>query len=182
MAVRDAVDIKEKARADQWEQLIIAPLNSTWRGEKIVRRVVIIDGLDRCDEEADIKGVLEVLPMIHSVVGIELRIIIFSRPEKFVREGFAGIQGLPEFAEHHEFVRQVSLDDHSRQGVEQDIRAYISNKSGNAYGGNRTLTTTTGLVKTVPSSSPVFLEASSSTLPRPATSYPLTRTRMQRTH
>jgi hypothetical protein len=74
---------------DQWEQLIINPLSKLDRNSCPSTILFVIDALDECDSEGDIRIILGVLTTPKLLSNIRLRIFITSRPD--TRHGFRKI-------------------------------------------------------------------------------------------
>lgn len=67
-SVEDAVtkdpDIGRKSLKEQWDKLILQPLlQSKPPDQQGVKRVVVIDALDECDREEDIRLIIRLLPL-----------------------------------------------------------------------------------------------------------------------
>ncbi|KAL6400991.1 hypothetical protein AUP68_16711 [Ilyonectria robusta] len=78
--IKEAIDddpmIFGKASREQFEQLIMLPV------------VIVIDALDECERDADIKFLIDGLSRATSVQSLRLRIVVTSRPELPIRLGF----------------------------------------------------------------------------------------------
>ncbi|KAF2835972.1 hypothetical protein M501DRAFT_1007778 [Patellaria atrata CBS 101060] len=87
-------NISKKTLKDQFETLIFQPLLKT----KIVslqasRVVLVVDALDKCDREEDIKVILHLLSELKNISPVHLRIFLISRPELPIRLGFKKMSG-----------------------------------------------------------------------------------------
>lgn len=87
-AVRKQPDIASKSRNDQWTKLIAQPLAEGRTEPSHAVLVMVVDGLDECDDDNDMKGLVTVLAQASAVPGVRLRILITSRPETPIRLGF----------------------------------------------------------------------------------------------
>lgn len=85
--------ISQHSFRDQWEQLIINPLSKLDSDSYPSVIVLVLDALDECDNERDIRIILRLLAMTRALRGNRLRIFITSRPEIPIRCGF---QQIPE--------------------------------------------------------------------------------------
>jgi hypothetical protein len=88
--IADDNDIGNQPLREQWHQLIINPLT------KVVSRsqtsfVLVIDALDECDSEADIRAILNLLVEARTLQTTRLRIFLTSRAEVPIRHGFSKI-------------------------------------------------------------------------------------------
>jgi hypothetical protein len=82
--------------------------------------VIVIDALDECDRENDIKRVLQLLASTRDIRTVRFRVLITSRPEIPIRHGFLRI---PD-GEHQDFV----LHDISQSIVDYDISIFLESK------------------------------------------------------
>jgi hypothetical protein len=115
--VRKAIDadpdLPKKALRDQFEKLILQPLGCIHRATAIV---IIIDALDECDGEKDVKTIISLLAKANAPRSVRLRIFITSRPELPIRLGFKDIQGKYQGLALHQIPEPV---------VEQDISTFL---------------------------------------------------------
>ncbi|KAG4436380.1 hypothetical protein IFR05_008136 [Cadophora sp. M221] len=118
-AIQENQDIALCSLRDQWNQLILSPLS------KVISRttatiLLVIDALDECDSERDIRVLLRLLTQTSSLENIRLRIFITSRPEIAIRCGFSQI---PE-AERQVFV----LHEIQPTIVNRDLTLFFQNR------------------------------------------------------
>ncbi|EXJ87253.1 hypothetical protein A1O3_04212 [Capronia epimyces CBS 606.96] len=105
-AIMAQKDIAAQSLRDQWDQLILNPLSMLDTRAAPPAIVLVLDALDECDSERDIRIVLRLLATTRLSTGkVRLRIFITSRPETPIRCGFSQI---PE-AERQVFVLQDIL-------------------------------------------------------------------------
>ncbi|KAF4964049.1 hypothetical protein FSARC_7998 [Fusarium sarcochroum] len=116
-AISEQPDIAEHSLRDQWEQLILNPLSSLTRSACPHTIVLILDALDECDSEKDIRVILRVLATARTLNITKLRIFITSRPEIPIRHGFAMIPDV----EQQVFV----LHEISANLVDRDLSLYF---------------------------------------------------------
>ena len=116
-AIRERSDIASKPLRDQWCQLILGPLSKLNGNYYRSSYVLVVDALDECDDENNIRTVLDILAEVRSLETVQLRILITSRPEVPIRHGFCDI---PE-AEHEDFV----LHNISPAIVDNDISIFL---------------------------------------------------------
>ena len=109
--------ISTKAPRDQWEQLILQPLQKLPAGSPDTRLVLVIDALDECDDDRDASLILQLFSQIDTISSIQLRVFITSRPERHIGFGF---RSLPQRI-HHCFV----LHEIPAQIVDNDIRIFL---------------------------------------------------------
>lgn len=90
-AITHQENIAAHSLRDQWDQLILRPL-SRLNGDPAPSTIVLVmDALDECDSERDIRIILRLLATTKSLSNIRLRVFITSRPEIPVRCGFSQI-------------------------------------------------------------------------------------------
>ncbi|TGO84389.1 hypothetical protein BPOR_0510g00050 [Botrytis porri] len=89
-SVKKAIDldpnISSKSLAKQFEQLISKPLSELNSSPQTL--VLVIDALDECEREEDIKTILHLLTKINQLKSVCSRIFVTSRPETPIRLGF----------------------------------------------------------------------------------------------
>ncbi|KAI9776915.1 MAG: hypothetical protein M1839_009157, partial [Geoglossum umbratile] len=91
--VRKALDadpgISERVLKDQFDKLILHPLLEIQRApSQALAYVVVIDALDECEREEDIRVILQLLARTKDIKPVSLRILVTSRPELPIRLGF----------------------------------------------------------------------------------------------
>ncbi len=99
-AIRKRSDIASKPPRDQWRQLILGPLSKLHSSSYPSSYILVINALDKCDDENNIRIILGLLSEARSLETVRLRIFTTSRPEIPIRHGFYDI---PE-AEHEDCV------------------------------------------------------------------------------
>ena len=96
--VRKAIDadptISGKVMKEQFEKLVLQPFSEIKHtSAQIPKLVIVIDALDECEREGDIKTILYLLSQIRHVRSFSLRIFVTSRPELPIRLGFKDMSG-----------------------------------------------------------------------------------------
>jgi NACHT domain len=103
-------DIASQTLRDQWNQLVLRPLSKLEAGSLQSPLVLVVDALDECEGENDIRGILQLFNEAKSLANIRLRVFITSRPESPIRLGFRAMPWIV----YHEFflhnVRQTIID------------------------------------------------------------------------
>jgi hypothetical protein len=100
-AVTEHKVIASQSLRDQWQRLIIRPLSKLKSSNSSPSSyVLIVDALDECDNENDIRTILQLLTEARMLETVRLRVFLTSRPEIPMRHGFYHI---PE-AKHEDFV------------------------------------------------------------------------------
>lgn len=119
-AIRDHNDILGQSIQDQWNQLILGPLGKLTKNPVALQTVVlVIDALDECDSESDIRLILRALASAASLRNIRLRILITSRPDTPIRHS---VKRIPETGRAVAVLHQISL-----YVVNQDLSLFFQN-------------------------------------------------------
>ncbi|CRK31492.1 hypothetical protein BN1708_005493 [Verticillium longisporum] len=106
-------DIASKSLGEQFRMLVLKPLENVSVASSMT---VVIDALDECDGENDIKAIITQLSQIKKITSIPLNFFITSRNEPPIREGFKSIQST---------VGELKLEEVSDPSVEQDIERFL---------------------------------------------------------
>jgi hypothetical protein len=115
--------ISHKALKDQFEKLILQPLlGITQTRSQIAARVIVIDALDECEREADVRAILQLLARTKNIRPVPLRIVVTSRPELHIRLGFK------EMA--NGTYQDLVLHEVPRTTIEHDIRLFLEHELG----------------------------------------------------
>jgi hypothetical protein len=80
--------------------------------------VIVIDALDECDGENDVRLILELLFKLQEIQSIHLRVFLTSRPELPIRLGFKKEKN------HHDLI----LHELPKPVIEHDIRLFLTQK------------------------------------------------------
>ncbi|KAM0294477.1 hypothetical protein ACHAPM_011216 [Fusarium culmorum] len=78
--------------------------------------VIVIDALDECESDADIRLLLDLLSTVRSTDSLQARVLVTSRPELPVRLGFRSIDGAYEDLELHRISQSI---------IELDISIFL---------------------------------------------------------
>ena len=116
-AVMEHGNIANLSLPDQWRQLVLQPLSKLSKDFCPSSYIVVIDALDECDNDDNIRVILHLLVEARLLKMIRLRFFLTSRPEIPVRYGFCQI---PD-GEHQDFV----LHNISRSTVDHDIFIFL---------------------------------------------------------
>ncbi|KAI3329259.1 vegetative incompatibility protein HET-E-1 [Xylariaceae sp. AK1471] len=114
--VKNAIDadpaIFERALRKQFEKLILKPLSTiTPRNQETNILVIVIDALDECDRDEDVRLIIYLLSRASASSPIQLRIFLTSRPELPIRLGFQKIKGTYQDLTLHEIQEPVITHD-----------------------------------------------------------------------
>ena len=120
--VRKAIDadpgISGRLMKEQFENLIFQPLSEV--GEisvTMLKLVIVIDALDECERDGDIRNILYLLSQTRRLQPIHIRIFLTSRPELPVRLGFKKMS-----AHAHQ---DVILQDIPKVTIAGDISSFL---------------------------------------------------------
>lgn len=123
--VRNAIDaepkISEKPLKEQFEKLIFQPLSQMQlTPTQVSKLVIVVDALDECEREGDIKNILYLLAQTQYLKTFHMRIFLTSRPDLPVRLGFKKLS-----ADAHQ---DVVLQDIPQATIEHDISAFLKDE------------------------------------------------------
>ena len=116
-AISQRPDIVTMALKDQWQHLVLGPLSKIVRSNLLTSFVVVVDALDECDDDLDIRVIIELLRDLSTVKQIRLLVLLTSRPEVPIRLGFRILS-----ADEH---RGVELHSIAPLIVNSDIHLYL---------------------------------------------------------
>ncbi|KAL8913505.1 MAG: hypothetical protein Q9171_001693 [Xanthocarpia ochracea] len=96
-------DVLRQGLRNQWKELILIPLSrASISGYPTVN--IIIDALDECGSDDDIKIILQLLVEVKSLNAANLGVFVTSRPEVMIRLGF---DAMPEITHHRLDLRDI---------------------------------------------------------------------------
>ncbi|KAF2468687.1 WD40 repeat-like protein [Lindgomyces ingoldianus] len=113
-AVAERSDIGSQSLRDQWHHLVLGPLSKL---EGPLSYILIVDALDECDDENNIRLIVQLLAEARSLESVRLRVFLTSRPEVPIRHGFSQVP----HAEHKDFVLHNILS----SIVDNDISLFL---------------------------------------------------------
>lgn len=120
-AVRDDPDIATKEMGKQFKALIMTPLlalSSKPNPSATPTSVVVIDALDECERDEDIRLILRLLPELQQSKFIRMRVFLTSRPELEIRLGFS------KFSDHKDFI----LHEIPQEVVDHDLSLFLNHR------------------------------------------------------
>jgi archaellum biogenesis ATPase FlaH len=83
------------------EWLVLSPL-SNLQSESHQSYILIVDALDECEDNKDVRTILQLLAEARSLKTVRLQVFLTSRPEVPIRHG---IRRIPQ-ADHQDFILQ----------------------------------------------------------------------------
>ena len=116
-AITERTNIVSQSLRDQWHQLVFRPLSKLVGHNCHPSYVLVIDALDECDDNDNIRIILQLLAEARSLKKVRLRAFLASRPEIPIRYGICQI---PD-AERQDFV----LHSISPSIVDHDISVFL---------------------------------------------------------
>ena len=112
--------ISRKALKQQFETLVLQPLDKMRTDpQKFSRIVIVIDALDECDREEDVRIIIRLLSQIQRTTSVQLKFFLTSRPELPIRLGFEDVSGKYEGLALHQIPEPV---------VKEDISAFLEHE------------------------------------------------------
>lgn len=102
----------------QFGNLVLQPLSEVGRtSTTMLKLVIVIDALDECEPDGDLRNILHLLPQIQHLNAIHMRIFLTSRPELPIRLGFRKMSSNTH--------QDVILQDIPRPIIEHDITSFL---------------------------------------------------------
>ncbi|KAL7909440.1 putative wd40 protein [Trichoderma velutinum] len=113
-------DFSNKSLSTQFKKLILQPLTSLHStNRELPLMIIVIDALDECGDDNDIRAIIQLLPQVQATKSIRLRVFITSRPELPIRLGFKDVEGdYQDLVLHHVPMAEI----------EHDISLFITHK------------------------------------------------------
>ena len=127
-AVAKSRDIAAQSLHDQWTRLIVRPLKKLEARDRSVLTIVI-DALDECENENDVRGMIQLFAEAKALGEGRLRLFLTSRSETTIRLGFEEIPN----DQHHNFVLQSI----SSSIVNHDLLMYFQHELKNVTVSNQ---------------------------------------------
>ena len=116
-AISDYSDIASLSLHDQWRQLILRPLSKLDGNSCLFSYILVIDALDECDNDKNIRIILQLLAEARSLKGVRLRVFLTSRSEVVIRYGYY------QFPENERY--DIVLHSISPSIIEHDISIFL---------------------------------------------------------
>ncbi|KAI9674565.1 MAG: hypothetical protein M1822_009060, partial [Bathelium mastoideum] len=121
--IKATPNISEKQMKDQFEGLLRRPLmkmNVKAKAGSMALLIVVIDALDECENDSDIKVLLNLFSQAQNIQGVQFRILVTSRPELPIRLGFK------EMAKdaHHD----VHLHEIAKNIIDHDLDVFLTDE------------------------------------------------------
>ncbi|RAH54376.1 WD40 repeat-like protein [Aspergillus piperis CBS 112811] len=120
-AIEDDPDISKRGFRIQFEKLLLEPLSGMDESPNMRRLVIVVDALDECDDEQDLRLLLRLFPRLQESKSIQLHAFITSRPELPIQLGFQE----DRVKENH---RDLVLHRIPQPVIEHDISLFLKHK------------------------------------------------------
>ncbi|KAF4208752.1 hypothetical protein CNMCM5878_005312 [Aspergillus fumigatiaffinis] len=119
-ALRNEPNLAGKSLKEQFDKLLLQPLLSLDSAkEQVPTMVIVIDALDECENDKDIRVILHLVPLLHASTAVRIRIFLTSRDETPITLGFS------EIGSHHE---NIALHDIPEAVTEHDISLFFKDR------------------------------------------------------
>jgi hypothetical protein len=82
--------------------------------------VIVIDALDECDHDQDIRNIIRFLPLLQKAKAVRLRFFLTSRPELPISLGFS------EIADHE--YQDLALHEIPEEVTAHDIHLFLQDR------------------------------------------------------
>ncbi|CAG8127967.1 unnamed protein product [Penicillium salamii] len=107
-----------KSLVEQFNRLLLQPLMEIKNANlsMMPTAIIMIDALDECESEKDIKTIIRLLPLATEASTASVRFFVTSRPELPIRLGFKDI-----LSQHHD----IALHDVPEAVIEHDIAVFM---------------------------------------------------------
>lgn len=115
-------DIASKSLREQFDKILLQPLLDLKQLDEQSPHtaVIVIDALDECEHDQDVRTIIRLLPLLQKAPAIRLRVFLTSRPELSIRLGFLEIT-------NHDY-QDLVLHDISRKATEHDIYLFLKDR------------------------------------------------------
>jgi hypothetical protein len=111
-ALRDEPDLAGKSLKEQFDKLILQPLlNLDSAKGQVPTTVIVVDALDECENDKDIRVILQLVPQLCASTAVRVRIFLTSRDETPIMIGFSEIGSLHEDLALHDIPEAVTEHD-----------------------------------------------------------------------
>ncbi|KAI1458975.1 vegetative incompatibility protein HET-E-1 [Annulohypoxylon moriforme] len=118
-AIDEQEDVMSLSLKDQWQRFIINPLSKLHSNSSQSTILIVIDALDECESEKDVRILIRVLSTARTLTNIRLRVFVTSRPEILIRHGFTKI---PEVEREVFALHEISPDI-----IDRDLSIFFEN-------------------------------------------------------
>lgn len=122
-AIAKQPEVAHQAMFEQWNKLILQPLQTARDHQAAPRPILlVVDALDECDNQKDIRLILQLLAGTKDLTTLSLRIFVTSRPDIPIRLGFREMSTI--------MYKDLVLHDVPRSVVDSDIYTFLKYELG----------------------------------------------------
>lgn len=108
---------------DQWEKLVLQPLSKLGQNSSLYPLVLVVDALDECNDEDDVRLLIQCLAAATTIESIQLQVFVISRLDQPINLGFDCV-----LREKH---LDVILHDIEKSIVDHDLYLYYMDRLEN---------------------------------------------------
>ncbi|KAL3494398.1 WD40 repeat-like protein [Aspergillus germanicus] len=114
-------DVASKSLREQFEKLLLQPLLGLDQCDQLPQNIVIvIDALDECEHDHDIRNIIRLLSRLQEVKSLCLRVFLTSRPELSISLGFSEIG--------NRVYQDLALHEIPEEVTEHDIQLFLRHR------------------------------------------------------
>lgn len=123
-AISDDPNVAAKSLKEQFDKLLLRPLLDLRQSTgQFPTAIIVIDALDECEVDNDIRVILQLLPQLWGVTTGHVRIFVTSRPDLPIQLGFSEIQNLD--------YQDLALHDIPEAVTAHDISLFLNSRLSN---------------------------------------------------
>ncbi|KAJ4288639.1 hypothetical protein N0V90_011876 [Kalmusia sp. IMI 367209] len=119
-AIAKNSNIESQSLGDQWQRLIIGPLSKLDANGCRSSYTLVIDALDECENNDNVRNIVQLLVEARSLQKVRLRVFLTSRFENSNRRKVGGVQNTER--------KDFALQNVSPSIVEEDIRLFLEHQ------------------------------------------------------
>ncbi|KAJ9491221.1 hypothetical protein VN97_g2007 [Penicillium thymicola] len=122
--VQDDPEISSKSLSEQFDKLLLQPLlDLDGLGQQTQTTVIVVDALDECEHDQDVRNLIQLLPLLQKANTVRLRVFLTSRPELPISLGFSEIA-------NHEY-QDLALHKVPEEVIKHDIHLFLQHRFAN---------------------------------------------------
>ncbi|KAF6824962.1 G-protein beta WD-40 repeats containing [Colletotrichum plurivorum] len=121
-AIKQTDNISSRSIAEQFEQLVLRPLESLEReSNEASSSILIVDALDECSADTDVLTFAHLLSNLARSKSARIKVFVTSRPELAIQYAFDPIEGR---------YQEIILQEVTQKVIAQDIRTFLADELG----------------------------------------------------
>lgn len=124
-AISSNANVTQQGLRNQWKELIITPLTKAKFSSGQPKLNLVIDALDECGSEDDIRLLIQLFVELKSVATVDMGVFVTGRPKIVIRLGFKNVPRI--------FHQNLDLRDIPREDVERDILLFVRQELGRVF-------------------------------------------------